>query len=90
MSRRWNSTPTDRAVGTTRSWYGAPGVRAVLAVSFERIHRTNLIGMGVLPLEFPHGETADTLGLNGTEVLACCLTYGGSVAGPLRSRELSR
>jgi aconitate hydratase len=44
------------------------GVNAVLATSFERIHRSNLIGMGVLPLEFPPGETAESLGLSGEEV----------------------
>jgi aconitate hydratase len=43
------------------------GVRAVLAESFERIHRSNLVGMGVLPLQFPAGETAGTLGLTGHE-----------------------
>jgi aconitate hydratase len=40
----------------------------VLAESFERIHRSNLIGMGVLPLQYPQGETAETLGLTGHEV----------------------
>jgi aconitate hydratase len=58
--------------GSSRDWAAKGvallGVQAVLAVSFERIHRSNLIGMGVLPLEFPTGETADTLGLDGTEV----------------------
>jgi aconitate hydratase len=44
------------------------GVRAVLAVSYERIHRSNLIGMGVLPLEFPTDSDADSLGLTGEEV----------------------
>jgi aconitate hydratase len=43
------------------------GVRAVIAESFERIHRSNLIGMGVLPLQFPAGASADSLGLTGTE-----------------------
>ena len=43
------------------------GVRAVIAESFERIHRSNLIGMGVLPLQFPVGTSADSLGLDGTE-----------------------
>jgi aconitate hydratase len=42
-------------------------VRAVIAESFERIHRSNLIGMGVLPLQFPQGENAESLGLDGTE-----------------------
>ena len=43
------------------------GVRAVITESFERIHRSNLIGMGVLPLQFPAGKNADSLGLDGTE-----------------------
>jgi len=44
------------------------GVRAVITESFERIHRSNLIGMGVIPLQFPEGESAESLGLDGTEV----------------------
>jgi aconitate hydratase len=43
------------------------GVRAVIAESYERIHRSNLIGMGVLPLQYPTGETAESLGLTGAE-----------------------
>ena len=43
------------------------GVRAVLAESFERIHRSNLVGMGILPLQFLAGESAESLGLNGLE-----------------------
>ena len=43
------------------------GVRTVIAQSFERIHRSNLIGMGVLPLVFKDGESAESLGLDGTE-----------------------
>jgi aconitate hydratase len=43
------------------------GVRAVIAESFERIHRSNLVGMGVLPLQFLPGESCRTLGLDGTE-----------------------
>jgi aconitate hydratase len=42
----------------------------VIAESFERIHRSNLIGMGVLPLQLPAGQTADSLGLDGTETFA--------------------
>ena len=45
----------------------AGGVKAVITESFERIHRSNLIGMGVLPLQFPAGESYESLGLNGTE-----------------------
>ena len=43
-------------------------MKAVVAQSFERIHRSNLVGMGVLPLQFPEGVTAQTLALDGTEV----------------------
>jgi aconitate hydratase len=57
--------------GSSRDWAAKGtamlGVRAVLATSFERIHRSNLIGMGVLPLEFPDGRSADDLGLTGEE-----------------------
>ncbi|REJ33200.1 MAG: aconitate hydratase, partial [Bacillota bacterium] len=57
--------------GSSRDWAAKGtallGVRAVLAQSFERIHRSNLIGMGVLPLQFREGESAETLGLDGTE-----------------------
>jgi aconitate hydratase len=60
--------------GSSRDWAAKGtallGVRAVIAESFERIHRSNLIGMGVLPLQFKDGETAASLGLNGTETFA--------------------
>jgi aconitate hydratase len=46
------------------------GVRAVIAESYERIHRSNLIGMGVLPLQFPAGESAASLGLDGSETFS--------------------
>src|SRR6185369_9784720 len=59
--------------GSSRDWAAKGtmllGVRAVIAESYERIHRSNLIGMGVLPLQYPAGETADSLGLTGTETL---------------------
>ena len=58
--------------GSSRDWAAKGtrllGVRAVVAQSFERIHRSNLVGMGVLPLQFPEGMTAETLKLDGTEV----------------------
>jgi aconitate hydratase len=58
--------------GSSRDWAAKGtnllGVKAVVAQSFERIHRSNLVGMGVLPLQFPEGVTAQTLGLDGTEV----------------------
>src|SRR5947199_2483538 len=57
--------------GSSRDWAAKGpmllGVRAAIAESFERIHRSNLIGMGILPLEFPPGESAGSLGLNGEE-----------------------
>src|SRR5205814_1078649 len=57
--------------GSSRDWAAKGtmllGVRAVIAESYERIHRSNLIGMGVLPLQFPPGESAASLGLTGTE-----------------------
>jgi aconitate hydratase len=57
--------------GSARDWAAKGtrllGVRAVIASSFERIHRSNLVGMGVLPCQFPPGTTATTLGLDGTE-----------------------
>ncbi|MGH3686787.1 MAG: aconitate hydratase AcnA [Pseudonocardiaceae bacterium] len=57
--------------GSSRDWAAKGtlllGVRAVIVESFERIHRSNLIGMGVLPLQFPAGESASSLGLDGTE-----------------------
>jgi aconitate hydratase len=60
--------------GSSRDWAAKGtallGVRAVIAESFERIHRSNLIGMGVLPLQFLDGQTPSTLGLKGDEVFA--------------------
>ncbi|MFV0252212.1 MAG: aconitate hydratase AcnA [Beutenbergiaceae bacterium] len=57
--------------GSSRDWAAKGtallGVRAVITESFERIHRSNLIGMGVLPLQFPAGQSAQSLGLDGTE-----------------------
>lgn len=57
--------------GSSRDWAAKGttllGVKAVIAKSFERIHRSNLIGMGVLPLQFENDEDAESLGLNGTE-----------------------
>jgi aconitate hydratase len=59
--------------GSSRDWAAKGtlllGVKAVLAQSFERIHRSNLVGMGVLPLQFLPGESAETLQLDGSEVL---------------------
>ncbi|MEU1217842.1 aconitate hydratase AcnA [Streptomyces microflavus] len=60
--------------GSSRDWAAKGtallGVKAVIAESYERIHRSNLIGMGVLPLQFPEGQTAETLGLTGEETFS--------------------
>jgi aconitate hydratase len=60
--------------GSSRDWAAKGttllGIKAVIAESFERIHRNNLVGMGVLPLVFKDGEDLDFFGLNGTEVFA--------------------
>ncbi len=60
--------------GSSRDWAAKGtkllGVRAVIAESFERIHRSNLIGMGVVPLQFPEGETVSSLGLTGEETIS--------------------
>jgi aconitate hydratase len=57
--------------GSSRDWAAKGtrllGVRAVIAESFERIHRSNLIGMGVIPLQFPAGQSSESLGLDGSE-----------------------
>jgi aconitate hydratase len=57
--------------GSSRDWAAKGtallGVRAVIATSFERIHRSNLVGMGVLPLQFAEGQTAESIGLDGSE-----------------------
>ncbi|MCU1404255.1 MAG: aconitate hydratase AcnA, partial [Glaciihabitans sp.] len=60
--------------GSSRDWAAKVtrllGVRAVIAQSFERIHRSNLVGMGVLPFQFSDGENAQTLGLDGSEIFS--------------------
>src|SRR5699024_125073 len=72
----------DYGSGSSRDWAAKGtrllGVRAVLAASYERIHRSNLIGMGVLPLQFPDGEDAESLGLSGDEVLSVSGLEGAS------------
>jgi aconitate hydratase len=67
----------DYGMGSSRDWAAKGtfllGVRAVVAESYERIHRSNLIGMGVLPLQFKDGQSASSLGLNGTETIRIAL-----------------
>jgi aconitate hydratase len=72
----------DYGSGSSRDWAAKGtmllGVRAVIAASFERIHRSNLVGMGVLPLQFPEGTDATTLVLDGSEIISL-----SGLAGPL-------
>ncbi|MBX3272029.1 MAG: aconitate hydratase AcnA [Sandaracinaceae bacterium] len=71
--------------GSSRDWAAKGtyllGVKAVIAVSYERIHRSNLIGMGILPLELPAGQTAESLGLTGEEVLTITGIASGLAPG---------
>jgi aconitate hydratase len=75
--------------GSSRDWAAKGtlllGVRAVIAKSFERIHRSNLIGMGVLPLQFEHGQDAHSLGLTGDEVIE----IDGIAAGIIPKKKLT-
>ena len=76
----------DYGQGSSRDWAAKgvrlAGVEAIVAEGFERIHRTNLVGMGVLPLEFKDGTNRKTLGLNGTETydVAGDITPGATLA----------
>ena len=74
--------------GSSRDWAakGAAllGVKAVIAESYERIHRSNLVGMGVLPLAFEAGKSAESLGLTGREVIAITGIDRGLVPGGKR------
>lgn len=74
----------DYGTGSSRDWAAKGtmllGVKAVVAVSFERIHRSNLVGMGILPLQFPEGVDAQTLGLDGSETIS--LTGLGNTLKP--------
>ena len=67
--------------GSSRDWAAKGtkllGVRAVIAQSYERIHRSNLVGMGVLPLQFADGESVQSLGLTGEEEFTITGVHGG-------------
>jgi aconitate hydratase len=79
--------------GSSRDWAAKGplllGVRAVIAESYERIHRSNLVGMGVLPLEYRAGENADTLGLTGTETFDIEGLVQGIESGFAEGREVT-
>ena len=81
--------------GSSRDWAAKGtsllGVRAVIAQSFERIHRSNLVGMGVLPLQFSEGESVQSLGLTGHETFAIAgLSDGDGVPRELAVRDDGR
>ena len=95
----------DYGMGSSRDWAAKGtkllGVRAVIAQSYERIHRSNLIGMGVLPLQFSAGESAESLGLTGHEIYTIAVTdemqpgqqvnvEAQSQGGTIQFRALSR
>ncbi|WP_412028509.1 aconitate hydratase AcnA [Deinococcus yunweiensis] len=75
----------DYGMGSSRDWAAKGtfllGVKAVIAESFERIHRSNLVGMGVLPLQYTNGDTADSLGITGDE------TFDVILPGDLKPRQ---
>eukprot|EP01097_Dermamoeba_algensis_P003246 TRINITY_DN2295_c0_g1_i2.p1 TRINITY_DN2295_c0_g1~~TRINITY_DN2295_c0_g1_i2.p1 ORF type:complete len:683 (-),score=198.28 TRINITY_DN2295_c0_g1_i2:215-2263(-) len=79
--------------GSSRDWAAKGvallGVKAVIAVSFERIHRSNLVGMGVVPLQFLPGQTAETLGLTGKETFTLNLNGGQLKPGQTLSVKTS-
>ncbi|HEU4556607.1 MAG TPA: aconitate hydratase [Longimicrobium sp.] len=78
--------------GSSRDWAAKgpylQGIKAVIAESYERIHRSNLVGMGVLPLQFMNGENADSLGLTGREVFDID-GLGEVIASNLKTREVT-
>ena len=83
---------SEYGTGSSRDWAAKGtnllGVKAVLAESFERIHRSNLVGMGVLPLQFTDGQDAQTLGLDGTEVFDVTgLADGASKSATVTARK---
>ncbi|MHB8057330.1 MAG: aconitate hydratase AcnA [Desulfuromonadaceae bacterium] len=80
--------------GSSRDWAAKGplllGVRVVIAESFERIHRSNLIGMGILPLQFLEGESRKTLGLDGSETIELKITAAELEPGMNMTAEISR
>src|SRR5438046_9614972 len=80
--------------GSSRDWAAKGtrllGVKAVVAASFERIHRSNLVGMGVLPLQFAEGTNAQTLGLDGSETYAITGLSESIQPGQMVTLEITR
>src|SRR5690606_11549249 len=79
--------------GSSRDWAAKGtrllGVRAVIAESFERIHRSNLVGMGIVPLEFQNGESAESLGLTGEESYDIVGLVDGIKSGFANGRQVT-
>src|SRR5262249_514883 len=79
--------------GSSRDWAAKGprllGVHAVIAESYERIHRSNLVGMGVLPLQFRQGETAASLGLTGEEIYDIDGLAGALASNFSKSRDIT-
>ncbi len=84
----------DYGMGSSRDWAAKGtallGVRAVVAMSFERIHRSNLIGMGVLPLEFKKGQSHESLKLTGEETFSIVNHEKGLTPGQEVTLEITR
>ncbi|MEP6936526.1 MAG: aconitate hydratase, partial [Chthoniobacterales bacterium] len=80
--------------GSSRDWAAKGtrllGVKAVIAASFERIHRSNLVGMGVLPLQFADGTSAQSLGLDGTEIYSLPDLADAIEPGQMMTLEITR
>jgi len=79
--------------GSSRDWAAKGprllGVRAVIAESYERIHRSNLVGMGIAPLQFSQGDSASTLGLSGEEVYEIVGLTEAIASGFAKGREVT-
>ena len=80
--------------GSSRDWAAKGtrllGVKAVVAASFERIHRSNLVGMGVLPLQFVDGTNAQSLGLDGSEIYGIAGLADAIEPGQMVTLEITR
>src|SRR5438093_4399729 len=80
--------------GSSRDWAAKGtrllGVKAVIAASFERIHGSNLVGMGVLPLQFPDGTSVQSLGLDGSEIFSIIGLSNAIKPGQTATLEIKR
>ena len=85
---------TEYGTGSSRDWAAKGtrllGVKAVVAASFERIHRSNLVGMGVLPLQFVEGTNAQSLGLDGSEIFSVTGLSDSIQPGQMVTLEIER